>query len=461
MPTTSLQKITDLKLDLKNFRTVPQKGEKNAIKAMIAIKPDRFYAIMESIIEDGYIPTENIIVLKEDTTLTVKEGNRRIAALKLIHGQYKISEFGLPESILNQVAKLDDEWKKDNLSVPCTIFNKKEEAKAERVVALAHGKGEKASRDNWSSVARARHNRDAKKVPEPALDLLEKYLKNGSNINNQQKERWAGEYPLTILHEALRLIHARLGFVSIATLVSAYPKMQKLAEIEDLVRDVGIELVSFKILRDTQKDFALKYGASPIPPSTPTSTPNAKATAGKTSQNVSKSQPLATTPPTSIPSTDEAFALSDPKHVIAQMKKFVPKGDKRTKVATLRDEVIKMNIKNTPIAFCFIVRSMFEISARAYCDDYKITVKKVLNNKTYDKSLAELLKDVTNHLTTNKTNKSFVKTLHGAYTELSKKDGILSVTSMNQLVHHETFSALPSDVCRLFGNIYPLLEAMN
>jgi hypothetical protein len=64
MPTTSLLDVNKLSLDLKNFRTVPQKDEPDAIKAMISIKAEKFYAIMESIIEDGYLPTENIIILK-------------------------------------------------------------------------------------------------------------------------------------------------------------------------------------------------------------------------------------------------------------------------------------------------------------------------------------------------------------------------------------------------------------
>lgn len=50
MPTTSQMEVSKLKLDLKNFRTVPQKKESDAIKAMISIKPDRFFAVMESII---------------------------------------------------------------------------------------------------------------------------------------------------------------------------------------------------------------------------------------------------------------------------------------------------------------------------------------------------------------------------------------------------------------------------
>jgi len=32
---------------------------------------------------------------------------------------------------------------------------------------------------------------------------------------------------------------------------------------------------------------------------------------------------------------------------------------------------------------------------------------------------------------------------------------------MNQLVHNELFSVQPQDICTLFGNVFPLLEAMN
>ncbi len=85
MPITKQIQIDKLSLDLKNFRTTPQKNEEDAIRAMISIKPDRFFAVMESIIENGYLITENLIVLKDGAILIVKEGNRRVAILKLRH----------------------------------------------------------------------------------------------------------------------------------------------------------------------------------------------------------------------------------------------------------------------------------------------------------------------------------------------------------------------------------------
>ena len=75
--------------------------------------------------------------------------------------------------------------------------------------------------------------------------------------------------------------------------------------------------------------------------------------------------------------------------------------------------------------------------------------------------MVEILREVTDHLTDRGQDKAMKRALHGAMTELGKSEGLLSVTSMNQLVHSPSFLVGTTDICILFGNIYPLLEAMN
>jgi hypothetical protein len=478
MSKTSQLEVTSLNLDLKNFRTVPQRKETDAIKAMISIKPDRFFAIMESIIQDGYLLTENIIILKDGDKHIVKEGNRRIAALKLIHNLYKIDEFGLPTTLINRIKNVDADWKKENLKVPCTIFNSNESDKANKLVNLAHGKGEKASRDPWNSVARARHNRDSKGASEPALDLLEKYLKSGQNLTNQQRERWGGDYPITVLHEAIRKIYSRFDVAAATDLPKKYPKIKYLSELETILRDIGLEQIGFEQIRNQASDFAVPYGLPAIitPTSTnaspnsntssssssqPSTNSNASGNSGNTTNKAGNSNntttPQATAAKPTPPQSPKAAASNDPKHVASVLKKFNPRGNDRQKVVALRDEIKRLKIKDNPIAFCFLLRSMFEISAKVYCAENSIPSSK----NGQEKKLVDLLREATKHLTGNNSNKPMVKVLHGSMTEISKHDGILSVTSMNQLVHNTTFSVLPSDICTLFGNIYPLLEAMN
>ena len=241
MPTTDILAISTLNLDLANFRTVPQRDEIQSVHAMIAIKPDWFWALMESLIEDGYHPTENIIILKSGPRgafRIVKEGNRRIAAMKLIYGIISDSSIELPSHIISAISELPNSWFRENAKVPCAVYEKKESDLVAKIVSLTHGKGEKAGRDRWTAVARARHNRDESGSQEPGLDFLEKFLKVGRNINALQAQRWGGDYPLTVLDETLKKVAPRFTFTTARELSDKYPAIKYRAKLEDIARDI-------------------------------------------------------------------------------------------------------------------------------------------------------------------------------------------------------------------------------
>jgi hypothetical protein len=153
--------------------------------------------------------------------------------------------------------------------------------------------------------------------------------------------------------------------------------------------------------------------------------------------------------------------MDDPRHVARTLRTFSPRGKNREKVASLQGELRELKLDKNPIAFCFLLRSMFEVSAKAYCIDHKAEGLTAVAKDGRDKPLVDVLREITNHLTNSKKDKEAVKRLHGAMTELGRHDGILSVTSMNQLVHNPKFSLRVSDIVLLFGNIFPLLEEMN
>ncbi|MPZ16668.1 MAG: hypothetical protein GEV06_01950 [Luteitalea sp.] len=213
MPQTKLVRVSELALDLHNYRTISQPDEQTAIEAIISTSPDRFWALTDSLLQDGYLPTESVIVLRgnKPRVLSVREGNRRVAALKLIHGILPLNGFTVPDDIRRAIKAVSADWRRQNAEVPCTIYEPTDAQTVDRIVTLAHGKGEKAGRDQWNAVARARHNRDANNAAEPALDLLEAYLKEGRNVTAQQKARWAGAYPLSILAEAMKRLAPRLA----------------------------------------------------------------------------------------------------------------------------------------------------------------------------------------------------------------------------------------------------------
>ena len=461
--------VKKLKLDLANYRTIKQKDERHAVEAIIAVNPDWYWSLTESLLETGYLPTENILVLKGSEarpSLVVKEGNRRISALKLIHGIISLDGLIVPQHIVDKINGVSRDWKRANANVPCVIYEPAEVDIVNRIRSLTHGKGEKAGRDGWTAVARARHNRDENGVAEPALDLLEKYLQEGKNLNEHQSQRWAGNYRLTVLEEAMKRMAARVGTTSSPELGRLYPKIKHRAEFENIVLDIGREMITFDMLRS--RDIATEYGIPQLPTKTSGTTiggsggsgkdtsPGTGGAAANTGGGAAKPQTASPKPATKV----AAVPIHDEKQVKRTLRKFVPKGPNREKVASLLLEIRNLTLKKNPIAFCLVLRSMFEISAKAYCIDHKADGLSATKDNN-DRKLVDVLRDVTKHLTKNNTDKEAQKLLHGALTEIAKSDGILSVTSMNQLIHNPKFSHQPSDIAILFGNVFPLLEAMN
>ena len=520
MPQNRYVPVNNLALDLKNFRTVPQTNEVQAIQAMVSISPDRFWALMESLLDDGYLATENILVMdlgQNVSNYVVKEGNRRIAALKLIYGFVSRSEFNIPAHILQRIEKLSEKWKRENSEVPCTVYALSEASTVDRVVTLAHGKGEKASRDQWNAVARARHNRDARNESEPALDLLEKYLDQGKNLTTYDSETWAGTYPLTVLEDALKRIAPRFGVSNSPDLAKKYPMVQYRDALDAILYDIGIKSIRFETMRKRGFDFAVKYGIPPLPSDDTgigrsvggaaggnvggtvggTVGGSEGGTAGGTVGGSEGGAAGGVTGGSAGSATGEsaggagdntgnntnngngdnngganagkgrkkrvASPIEAPATVMRLLRQFKPRGKNRQKIESLRREALELNIEKTPLAFCFLLRSMFEISAKVYCDDHLSSGLTAVFPSGKDRPLLEVLNDIVGHLINQGGSVSLekVKALHGAKTELAKSESLLSVTSLNQLVHNPRFGIRASDISILFGNIYPLLEAMN
>jgi hypothetical protein len=456
MPELKNVAVTTLSIDLQNYRTLRQPDEAAALAAMVATSRDRFWALTQSLLQDGYLPTDSILVLRSGRgrdRLVVKEGNRRIAAIKFILGLLDSDDVDVPEDISERIASLPDKWRVANASVPCTIYPQSDAAIVDRIVALTHGKGEKAGRDHWNAVARARHNRDLGKA-EPGLDLLEKYLDQGRNVTSRHKGRWAGDYPITVLEDAMKRLASRLGAANAPAVATKYPNVKYRTPFEEIMHAIGQKELGFEIIRRQSTDFAAAYGFPAAVP--PASDDDEKKASKKSSSNKTASATKA-----GGTGQPKAESIADPKSVNKRLKSFTPRGKLREKVVTLRDEAINLDLVETPLAFCFVLRSMFEISAKAYCIDHSSAGLTATKASGDDRALVDVLRDVTRHLTKSNVDRAMVKALHGAMTELGKPEGLLSVTSMNQLIHNPRFIVTPADVAVLFGNIFPLLEEMN
>jgi predicted transcriptional regulator len=104
-------KITGLKLDPQNPR-IPQADEPLSQMELIAelVNHDDVFDLAKKISQQGFYPTETLVAVREEGSLWVVEGNRRLAALKLLHNAdlapaaqvarfKRLREHGLPTPI--------------------------------------------------------------------------------------------------------------------------------------------------------------------------------------------------------------------------------------------------------------------------------------------------------------------------------------------------------------------------
>jgi len=389
------------------------------------------------------MPTENILVLeRSDGAFIVKEGNRRVAALKLAYGLVSYRE--LPDNIKKTMEGLTESWKTSNRTVPCLVYTPKQEELVDKIVTRIHGKGEMAARRKWNAVASARHDREHNKNFTPGLDLLEKYLQNNDNLTPQQVEEWAGDYPLTILDEAIQKLYKSLALGSVKELIDLYPKGNK-EVLDRILYDIGMGAFQFSDLRK-DNPFSEKYGIAR------SDAKKGKGSAKTSSANTASKGKSAT-----------AVSLHDPKSVYNKLKKFKVKSG-RAKVAALHEEILRLKIDKHRYSYVFLLRALFELSAKEYCSEHEKQIVEVEKNGN-DRKLVAILGDIVKHIVDAENDDAekmvLRKILHGAKVELDKQSGILSVTSMNSLIHSRISSISTDDFCAIFHNIFPLLEAMN
>jgi hypothetical protein len=482
---TLIVPVSELSLDPKNYRSIPQPNEVSSVRAMIATDPGRFWGLFDSLIEDGYLPNENIVVLKVGQKKVVMEGNRRVAILKILTGQ--IAPTDLPElgDHISEIAGLTAEWVRQNSSVPCTVYEESDEALVDKIVSRVHGKADKAGRANWLSIARARHNRDKNGATEPELDLFEKFLDRNSELSDDQKLRWQGQYPITVLEEAMKRVAPKLGCATSVVLAAKYPNVSHKRELDEIILAVGRGSLGYAAIRGND-EWYVKFGiptqekTNPTPPQSPSpepTTPSAPSTSEQTRptepgeqhgqrQNAGHGNDVDTaTPPEEGKDAGgkktrkvAAVPLEDPRAIKRALKKLKIYGTDSGKIESLRIEAHKLNLETHPTAFCFLLRSLFELSAKAYAAQNEISL---IEKDGRELTLAKTLKKIVEHLTQQGREQQMQKKLHGAIEELAIPNGILSITSMNQLVHNLRYVSDPAQIPVAFARVFPLLEEMN
>lgn len=185
-------KLSELRLDQQNYRTGPQTTQRNAIRAIIEDQKQLLVNLAKDLLDVGPSPGEPLWVAPDPIypdVFTVLEGNRRVAALKLLETP-ALADGTVVEDDFNTLSKAYAEKPIDDLDAQ--VFSNREEALPwirRRHMTSISGVGTQA----WKPMAKGRADREHGIGAPRSLavfELLEDDSEEWAQINQALDNRW-------------------------------------------------------------------------------------------------------------------------------------------------------------------------------------------------------------------------------------------------------------------------------
>lgn len=337
-----------------------------------------FDALLKSISLKGFLRGENIIVQRDPSArgkFIVVEGNRRIAALKILHGD---KEFVERQDAPSVWLKRSKEFRQDLLdaskNVPCLIFD---DSKADHdtmldEIGVRHAND--APRDDWPPVQRERFVRDHRDKNTPHLELLERFFLEHPGLDDE----WSPSYPLTYLQDFMLPLSRHFGYADAWEMANAYPDKATRDTIDRLIKDIYNKesFPELKILENRRSN-ASQFLQEHYPYSgeklDTTPKPNFASNQKQDEQSPPKAPQEKSKQPTQSPKLKDPFDLG-----ITELQKLCAQYDPigNTKLYDVLGELRQL-VKNKrfPIASGVLLRCVWDYTLRSACKKLGIEKK--------------------------------------------------------------------------------------
>lgn len=438
--------VASLLLDVTNPRfETEQENQRDAIRNMAEEQGEKLLNLADDIVKHNLDPSSLVIVIpddKDDRRCVVVEGNRRIAALKLLHNPDLAKGVWQPQ------------WERELMilsarfmaapikEVTCVVVRDREEAS--HWVWLRH-RGEQQGRGivGWDGTAAARYEaRRGGGRAHAALQAIDLVRQKG-DLDQETLER-LGDVPITTVQRLLNDPHARklLGVeLKNGELITRLPEKEVLKGLTRIIRDAARgDLPVSRV--DTKKDRAVyvkSFSGDELP---------------DTSARAGEGDPV---------------GMREEPPGPAKQKRAIPPSRKRnvliprTCVLSIRDakpndiydELRHLRLKDFPYAVGVLFRVFLELSTDQY-----ILAHNLLDNEALDRAVlrAKLLR-VADHL---QESKAMTKRELTAVRRAADPEYFLasSIDTFHSYVHDAHFAVSPGDLKAAWNSLEPFFKKL-
>lgn len=441
MPARQLR-LTNLLLDGENPRISKATAQKHALQEIIDDQELKLVALAQDIRETGLNPMDRFLVIKApDATgkYIVIEGNRRLAAIKILHNPTILSGLELDAQLRGKFEAVAAGFDLGTVD-PIDCFEVADRAEGAPWIRLRHT-GENGGRGivDWSSVASRRFiGRD------PALQALDFVVTHGG-LTDDEKKRIEERFPITTLDRLLSTpaVRSLIGLeLKDQKLTTKLPADEVMKPLRRMVRDLATKSIVVTELKKKDQQIAYVSGLR-------ADLPNLKKKSKK------------------VKSVD-AFGGSDfklppaprPRVKLRPTRKSLIPKDCRLNVTNSKIDEIVIELRSLTLvdyhhAISVLFRVFLETSVDDYLTRFGVALTYPTPNGPKDKSLKSKVRESTNHMITGGTPK---KNLAGLLSAIDDVNNPLNPETLNNYVHNRFFSPTDRHLKTAWDNAQPFFE---
>lgn len=443
MPAREL-KVEDLLLDLENPRINRADSQRGALQKIVDDQGVKLIALAQSIIEDGLNPMDRLLVIKSHKDrgkFIVVEGNRRLAAIKILYNSAVLTDLEMRPPMRKRLQALAKEFSVDDIQ-PIDCFEVPERPVAAMWIQQRHtGENEGRGIVNWNGVATARF-----RGGDPALQAMDLVLRHG-HLSDDEKRKIESRFPITTLDRLLSTpdVRSKLGIeISDGKLGTSLPPTEILRALRRMVLDLASQNVNVTQLK--KKEQQVKYVAA-----LGKDLPDLRKRSGS-------AKPIDQFDDGSFKPTAKPKAK---KRTTPVRKNLIPRSCSlvvsNAKIAEIAKELRTLQLDSFPHSISVLFRVFLEQSVDHYLENHGLSLTETTPAGPKDKKLRKKVEETIGHLVSAGVQK---KTLDGVAKGINDKHSPLFVDTLHNYVHNRFFSPTERDLWVAWDNSQLFFESI-
>ena len=421
--------VTDLLLDLENPRISRAASQEDALQKIIEDQDVKLAILAASIIEEGGLnPMDRMLVIAGPAPgkFTVIEGNRRLAALKVLRTSSIMGTIEVRPNLQRRLGALAREFD-DASTAKLDVWLMADRAAASSWLRQRHtGENQGAGIVDWNGVAAARF-----RGADPALQALDLVMKHGG-LTDEERADVNTRFPITTLDRLLSTpaVRALLGVdISGKKLLTDLPAAQVIKPLTRIIRDLSNQTVNVTALKKKEQQVAYVKGLGKDLPDLATRTGNPMVVEALTDKDFGKDKPKLQPKPKPQPKPPVRKTLIPST---TTLNVTVPK------IAEIEQELRSLTLASYPHAISILFRVFLEQSTDHYLGSNGIPLDVVSRNGGANpKNLRTKVGEAIDAMIAAGTKK---KTLDGIRKGIDDKNSPLHVDTLNSYVHSAFYS---------------------